>query len=113
MDILQDKQFVSIPRKQYEEMEQIVKEKKDIRVDFKLTIIDRNYFPLIKDIRVSKYIYELNDKIEIEKLEEVSLMIEAACNEISEIKNEEIDSLSKKLISIKSKWWYKLFGGSI
>lgn len=111
MNILQDKQFVSIPRQQYEEMEKIVNGKKDITVKFQLSIMDRKYYNIDREIWVGKYIFELNDKIEIDKLNEIPTMIDSACNEIAKVKNEEIDSLSKQLAKIKSKWWYKLFGG--
>lgn len=111
MNILKNDQYVSIPRKQYEEMEQIINEKKDVVVKFQLSIMDRKYYNIDKEIWVWKYIFELNDKIEIDKLNEIPIMIDSACNEIAKVKNEEIDSLSKQLAKIESKWWYKLFGG--
>ena len=112
MNILNNDQYISIPRKQYEDMEKIVNEKKDIVVNFQLSIMDRKYYNNIdRVITVWESIFELNDKIQIDKLKGITTMIDSACNEIEKMKNEEINSLSKQLAKIESKWWYKLFGG--
>jgi hypothetical protein len=106
MNILKDDQYVSIPRKQYEEMERIINEKKDINVQFSLVYYN-NYTHSRWDCH--PHIIELNEVIDKSKITEISEMIKTATNHVSNIKDNEISWRDTELKTIKSKWWYKLF----
>ena len=104
MNILKNDQYVSIPRKQYEEMEQVINEKKDVNVRFVLSYCDRECGRHEQIWYSSHLIFEMNEQIDETKIKSISEMISSACENVSVIKDTELKS-------IKSKWWYKLFGG--
>jgi hypothetical protein len=110
MNILKNDQYVSIPRKQYEEMEQIINEKKDVNVRFVLSYYDREYYSNERTWYSSHIIFEMNEQIDETKIKSISEMISSACENVSVIKDAEILRKDTELKSIKSKWWYKLFG---
>jgi hypothetical protein len=104
MNILKNDQYVSIPRKQYEEMEQVINEKKDVNVRFVLSYCDSECSRHEQIWYSSHLIFEMNEQIDETKIKSISEMISSACENVSVIKDTELKS-------IKSKWWYKLFGG--
>lgn len=111
MDILKDKQYVSVPREQYEKMEKIVKDKKDIIVHIELFITQSYYGDYSRGVWVRKHVIEKNENFDHEKLG-IEEMVQVACDNVTKIKDAEIQKLNGKLSKVAATWWYKLFGGS-
>lgn len=113
MEIKKEDQYVSIPREQYEEMEKIVNNKSDIDVRFQLFYNDG--FSYIRGASTLYVMYDhvsVNSNFGTSKLFKLRGLITSACEKITKVKDQEIESLQKelKLIThVKTKWWYKLF----
>lgn len=113
MDILRDKQYVSVPREQYEKMEKIVNDKKDTILHIELFITTYGSYGSTYSKRawVRTHVIESNGKINHDKLE-LEKMVEVACDNVARVRDARIENLCRKLDKIADTWWYKLFGGS-
>jgi hypothetical protein len=109
MNILKDDHYISIPINQYEEMERIINEKKDINVLFSLVYY--NDFPhYTSNWYCHTQILDSNENVlDLSKIGDISKMIETTSNNVSKMKDYEISLKDGELKRIKSKWWYKLF----
>jgi flagellar biosynthesis/type III secretory pathway chaperone len=109
MEILKEEQFIIIPRLQYEKMEEIVNEKKDIHVRFNV-VFNRRFKEQSFENLIHSYTscHELNKNFDQIQADAVCSLIDNAVKEVSEINEREINFLRNKIISIESKWWYRL-----
>jgi hypothetical protein len=110
MNLLKDKHYISIPIQEFERMEEVINNKKDINVNISLSMYQsghRSFFT--NTFYVHSLKHELNDNLDWNNIIKTEELIKASCQKVMVEKNKELEQINDKLSEIKSKWWYKLF----
>ena len=113
MNTLNDKHYISIPRKEFEEMERNVENKKDIRIEFILTYSPNSHWLpeilLRSNITFDHYSSgnDASHKVNLCEFFETKKIVEKACNKIVEEKNHEIEEIKQAYKQISSNWLFK------
>lgn len=112
MNIQDEKHFVSIPKKEYEEMIEILENRKDSQVTIDLILNkDNDYrYNLTESIGVASHTMEFNEKlIDITTIHSLKKLFKESFEKGFETSKRENIIMQANLNIIRGKWWYKLF----